>query len=170
MPRGTVTWVHDELDQIVDPQLRTAAAAALAALLQKYSYLEPRGRVLCWDHGRFVNHSCAPNCRSTGFDLEIAVRDIHAGEELTDDYGSLNVDYEFDVPLRIAARAAARSAPPTSCATPTTGTGRPVTPSAGADRQPAALAAVQGADGDRTRGPRRDPVPSCRVHALPASL
>src|SRR5262249_35167952 len=50
---------------------------------------------LCWDHGRFVNHSCEPSCRSTGFDLEIAVRDILPGEQLTDDYGSLNVDYEF---------------------------------------------------------------------------
>ena len=95
IPKGTFTWVRDDLDQIVDPSLEHALPPMLARLLHTYSYLEPRGRVLCWDHGRFVNHSCEPNCRSTGFDLEIAVRDILVGEQLTDDYGSLNVDYEF---------------------------------------------------------------------------
>ena len=95
IPRGTFTWVRDDLDQIVDPAIERTLPPMLARLLTVYSYLEPRGRVLCWDHGRFVNHSCEPNCRSTGFDLEIAVRDIHPGEQLTDDYGSLNVDYDF---------------------------------------------------------------------------
>ena len=96
IPRGTLTWVRDDLDQIVDPSTRATLPAMLAELLDKYSYLEPRGRVLCWDHGRFVNHSCAANCRSTGFDFELAVRDIQPGDEITDDYGSLNVDYEFE--------------------------------------------------------------------------
>lgn len=95
IPTGTFTWVRDDLDQIVDPAIQRTLPPMLARLLHTYSYLEPRGRVLCWDHGRFVNHSCEPNCRSTGFDLEIAVRDIAVGEQLTDDYGSLNVDYEF---------------------------------------------------------------------------
>jgi hypothetical protein len=95
IPKGTFTWVRDDLDQIVDPAVQAALPPMLARLLHTYSYVEPRGRVLCWDHGRFVNHSCEPNCRSTGFDLEIAVRDIHPGEQLTDDYGSLNVDYDF---------------------------------------------------------------------------
>jgi hypothetical protein len=95
IPKGTFTWVRDDLDQIVDPALEVSLPAMLGRLLHTYSYLEPRGRVLCWDHGRFVNHSCEPNCRSTGFDLEIAVRDIHPGDQVTDDYGSLNVDYDF---------------------------------------------------------------------------
>jgi uncharacterized protein len=96
IPHGTLTWVRDDLDQIVDPAADVALPPMLAALVHKYSYLEPRGRVLCWDHGRFVNHSCDPNCCSTGFDFEIAVRDIQPGEQITDDYGSLNVDYEFE--------------------------------------------------------------------------
>lgn len=96
IPKGTFTWVCDDLDQIIDPAVQHRLPEMLASQLHKYSYLEPRGRILCWDHGRYVNHSCEPNCRSTGFDLEIAVRDIHVGEQLTDDYGSLNVDYEFE--------------------------------------------------------------------------
>lgn len=93
--KGTFTWVRDDLDQIVPPGFDARLPPLLAALLHKYSYLEPRGRVLCWDHARFINHSCDANCRSTGFDLEVAIRDIEPGEQITDDYGSLNVDYEF---------------------------------------------------------------------------
>lgn len=62
----------------------------------KYSYVNGRAeRILCWDHGRFVNHSCAATCLSPGFDFEIAVRDIAAGEEITDDYGTLNPEEQF---------------------------------------------------------------------------
>src|SRR5690606_22502752 len=34
-------------------------------------------------------------CLSTAYDFEIAIRDIQAGEELTDDYGYLNVSEPF---------------------------------------------------------------------------
>jgi hypothetical protein len=32
---------------------------------------------------------------SAGYDFELAIRDIHPGEELTDDYGTLNLNAEF---------------------------------------------------------------------------
>lgn len=65
-------------------------------LLSRYSFVDGRGNyILCWDHARFMNHSCDPTCRSAGYDFEIAVRDIAAGEELTDDYGALNLEYDF---------------------------------------------------------------------------
>jgi hypothetical protein len=51
--------------------------------------------VLCWDYGRYVNHSFKSNCLSTAYDFEIAIRDIYPGEELTDDYGYLNVTEPF---------------------------------------------------------------------------
>lgn len=35
-------------------------------------------------------------CLAPGFDLEIAVRDIEPGEEITDDYGTLNIEQEFE--------------------------------------------------------------------------
>lgn len=53
--------------------------------------------VLCWDNGKYVNHSFKPTCFSTAYDFEIAIRDIHPGEELTDDYGYLKVEKPFDV-------------------------------------------------------------------------
>ena len=169
IPKGTFTWVHDELDQIVDPRLEFGLPPALAALLHKYSYLEPRGRVLCWDHGRFVNHSCAPNCRSTGFDLEIAVRDIRPGEEVTDDYGSLNVDYEFECRCGSpVCRGTIRAADITLYADDwdrEAGDAFRLAPSVNQPlwpllREAAAIERVFRGD---------IPVPSCRVHALPAS-
>jgi hypothetical protein len=47
--------------------------------------------VLCWDLGRYINHSCHPTSLGIGEDIEIAVRDIHVGEQLTSEYGTLNV-------------------------------------------------------------------------------
>ena len=96
IPRGTITWAHDAID-------RHFSAAEYAALpeyareqLYRYCYVDVDGsRILCWDHARFVNHSCAANCLSVGYDFELAVRDIAAGEELTADYGTLNPSEPF---------------------------------------------------------------------------
>ncbi len=38
-----------------------------------------------------MNHSCDPNCFTTPCGLEIAVRDIEARDELTNDYAELGV-------------------------------------------------------------------------------
>ena len=35
------------------------------------------------------------NCLSTAYDFELAIRDIQPGEQLTDDYGYLNIDTPF---------------------------------------------------------------------------
>lgn len=91
IPRGTITWALDPLDQHFTPEERAALPAYAQAQLEKYSYIDRRGNnILCWDHARFFNHSCAANCLSVGYDFELAIRDIAAGEELTDDYATLN--------------------------------------------------------------------------------
>lgn len=91
IPRGTITWVLDELDQRYTPAEIAALPAILRQQLTTYSYVDRRGdHILCWDHARFFNHSCNANCLSVGYDFEIAVRDIAVGTELTDDYGTLN--------------------------------------------------------------------------------
>jgi uncharacterized protein len=96
IPKGTVTWVGDQLDQIIAHDRYLALPPLLRGQVFKYSYVNGRNeRVLCWDHGRFVNHSCAASCLSPGFDFEIATRDILAGDEITDDYGTLNPEEPF---------------------------------------------------------------------------
>jgi hypothetical protein len=96
IPKGSITWAADALDQIITPARLEALPEILSRQAHRYSYLNGRGdRILCWDHGRFVNHSCAAACLSPGFDFEIAVLDIATGEELTDDYGTLNLEEPF---------------------------------------------------------------------------
>jgi uncharacterized protein len=97
IPRGTITWVKDDLDQTFSAAEILAMAPPYREILDKYTYVDRDGlHVLCWDIARFVNHSCAPASRSPGYDFEIAVREIHPGEELTDDYGSLNISAGFE--------------------------------------------------------------------------
>jgi uncharacterized protein len=96
IPRGTITWVHDQLDRRFDASVASKMPPLLRAALERYCYRELDGSyVLCWDHARFNNHSCRPACRTVG-DFDIAVRDIVAGEELTIEYATLNVLGSFD--------------------------------------------------------------------------
>ncbi|MFC4769760.1 SET domain-containing protein [Effusibacillus consociatus] len=97
IPKGTITWVLDELDQILDPSYVASLDPDRRKLITKYSYRNQEGKyILCWDLGRFVNHSFHANSVGTAYDFEIAVRDIYPGEEITNDYGSLNLDEPFD--------------------------------------------------------------------------
>tara|TARA_R110002049_G_scaffold679_5_gene3990 strand:- start:2800 stop:3384 length:585 start_codon:yes stop_codon:yes gene_type:complete len=96
IPAGTITWVLDKLDRAFTPQQFTKLDKLYQDILDTYTYRNSKGNlVLCWDNGRFVNHSFKSNCLSTSYDFEIAVRDIQPGEELTDDYGYLNVSEPF---------------------------------------------------------------------------
>jgi len=91
LPRGTIVWALDVLDQRFSPAETAKLPEYARSQLEKYSYIDARGdHILCWDNARFFNHSCSANCLSVGYDFELAVRDIAAGEELTDDYGTLN--------------------------------------------------------------------------------
>lgn len=96
IPKGTVTWVRDRLDQTFSPTQMVEFGALYREILDKYSFVDGRGdSILCWDLARYINHSCEANCLSAGYEFEIAVDDIDAGEQLTDDYGSLNLQSSF---------------------------------------------------------------------------
>ena len=96
IPKGTITWVQDELDQVIDVK-GNPTFQAYPAVLERYSFRNKDGfYVLCWDYARFVNHHCEANCLSPGLDFEIAIRDIEAGEELPNVYGSLNLEFTME--------------------------------------------------------------------------
>ncbi|GEQ85790.1 hypothetical protein ULMS_12980 [Patiriisocius marinistellae] len=96
IPAGTITWVLDKLDREFTIDQFKQFDDLYKDVLNTYSYRNSKGNyILCWDHGRFVNHSFKSNCLSTAYDFEIAIRDIRRGEQLTDDYGYLNVDTPF---------------------------------------------------------------------------
>lgn len=98
IPKGTITWALDKLDRIFTPADVQKLDPLYQQMLDKYTYRNAEGNyVLCWDNARFVNHSFKSNCLTTAYEFEIAIRDIYPGEELTDDYGYLNIDEPFEV-------------------------------------------------------------------------
>lgn len=96
IPKGTITWVLDRLDREFTPRQIQQLPPTYQGIIDTYSYRNNRGNyVLCWDFGRYVNHSFKSNCLTTAYNFEIAIRDIYPGEQLTDDYGYLNVNTPF---------------------------------------------------------------------------
>lgn len=96
IPKGTITWVQDELDMVFGPEEPEAFKPLTRKLLDKYSFRNNKGEhILCWDVAKYINHSFRSNCLSTAYNFEIAIRDIQIGEELTDDYGYLNLSESF---------------------------------------------------------------------------
>jgi uncharacterized protein len=96
IPAGTPVWRFEEGLDLQIPESRVDALPPhVREWFDVYGYKDARtGQiVLCFDSGRFMNHADAPNTQQD-FDLhplgvDVAVRDIAAGEELTCDYGSL---------------------------------------------------------------------------------
>lgn len=96
IPKGTITWALDDFDQHFTAAQVAQMDTLHQAIIEKYAYVDGRGRhVLCWDNARFFNHHCEANCLGAGFEFEVAIRDIEPGEQLTDDYGGLNVETPF---------------------------------------------------------------------------
>lgn len=96
IPAGTITWVLDKLDREFTPLDFQALEPLYQEILDTYTFRNNKGNlILCWDHGRYVNHSFNSNCLTTAYDFEVAIRDIQPGEQLTDDYGYLNIMKPF---------------------------------------------------------------------------
>ena len=96
IPRGTITWVQDDLDQVLSQNEVANMHPRVQDQVEKYSFRNNKGElVLCWDLAKYVNHSFNANCLSSAYDFEMAVRDIQPGEQLTDDYGYLNITEPF---------------------------------------------------------------------------
>jgi len=97
IPKGTITWALDDLDQILEPKFVNKLDEYGSEVVKKYAYRNQHGNyVLCWDLGRYVNHSFHANCMGTAYEFEVAIRDIYPGEQLMDDYGTLNIDEPFE--------------------------------------------------------------------------
>ncbi len=96
IPAGTITWVQDKLDREFSIMDFENMEPIYQSILDTYTFRNKKGNfVLCWDNGRYVNHSFNSNCMTTAYDFEIAIRDIQVGDQITDDYGYLNISYPF---------------------------------------------------------------------------
>lgn len=98
IPKGTIVWVQDHFDQVFSQEQVRQMEPIYQGIVSKYTFRNQEGHhILCWDFGKYVNHSFESNCLTTGYEFEIAIRDIEPGEELTDDYGYLNISANFEV-------------------------------------------------------------------------
>jgi hypothetical protein len=98
IPQGTVTWVFDDLDREIPMARLDQFSPPCRESVLTYSYRNSKGNlVFCWDNERYINHSFRPNCCLTAYNFEIAIRDIEPGEEITNDYGTLNIIAPFAV-------------------------------------------------------------------------
>jgi len=89
LPAGTIVWAPDPLDLRLNPAQVAALPEAVRRQVLRLTYVDQHGnRVLAWDRGRHVNHSCDPALCSAGYDCSVAARDIAIGQEITEDYGS----------------------------------------------------------------------------------
>ncbi|MGB5683537.1 MAG: SET domain-containing protein [Polyangiales bacterium] len=92
LPRGTITYVWDPLEVEIRPDDPRLAEPVLRDKIERYSYIDAVGtRIVSWDHAKYVNHCCQCNTMSTAYGFEIAIRDIEAGEQITDEYGMFNM-------------------------------------------------------------------------------
>lgn len=92
IPKGTITYIKDQMELVVKPGDFRLSDKKYFDIIEKYSYINNKGhRIVSWDLSKYVNHSCNANSISTGYDFEIALRDIEAGEQLTDEYGIFNL-------------------------------------------------------------------------------
>jgi hypothetical protein len=96
IPMGTITWVQDELDRVIKKEdIKNFSKPNLENLF-KYTYRNKNGDFFfCWDLTRFINHCFLPNTMLTGLGFEIALTHIKSGEEITNDYGTLNIVEPF---------------------------------------------------------------------------
>ena len=98
IPVGTIVYVQDGLDIVIPPDSPLLQEPVQRAQIDKYAILEADGqRTIAWDIGKYVNHCCQANMLSTGYGFEIAVRDIQPGEEMRDDYGLFNLEWDIDL-------------------------------------------------------------------------
>jgi len=92
IPRGTVAWVLCRFDLIFAPREAAALSAAYQPIIERYAYIDAdENQILCWDNGRYVNHSCDPAMLGVGRGFEVAVADIAPGDQITNDYADLGM-------------------------------------------------------------------------------
>ena len=88
--KGTLVW---EWDKDLDIKIRDDwSKENHESFFETYGWRDGFWRFVCFDNARFINHSSNPNLDGPP-DESYAIRDIEAGEELTEDYS-----YDDDFP------------------------------------------------------------------------
>jgi SET domain-containing protein len=94
---GQVVW---KFDPLIDIEYRAQDVSSFPEAFQEflriyaYSVMKDGEKtlILCGDHARHMNHTTTPNLYESPEGMNIADRDIKAGEELTCDYTLFDLD------------------------------------------------------------------------------
>ncbi|HEY3486899.1 MAG TPA: SET domain-containing protein-lysine N-methyltransferase, partial [Gammaproteobacteria bacterium] len=98
IPKGTIIYIQDPQETRLSPRQFNKLDYEQKSLVERYSYIDAQGHlVMSADHAKFMNHSCECNTIGTAYGFEIAIRNIAAGEELTAEYGVLNIQLEYEI-------------------------------------------------------------------------
>lgn len=96
--KGTPIWRFAKgLDMEFEAAVVETLPPHVRTFFSHYGYLDRNVNriVLCFDDARFVNHSTTPNVATDyardPYGLDVALRDIAAGEELTMDYANFEL-------------------------------------------------------------------------------
>lgn len=96
--KGTMTWAFDPpVDTSLTPEEAARLPAFMRPHIDRYAYLDERHGVyvLCGDAAMYMNHSDDPNVEEAWpeghpYGVDVAARDIAAGEEFLCDYRSFD--------------------------------------------------------------------------------
>ncbi len=99
---GQIVWQLDPvLDVEFDEDKLKTLSPAVVEFLKTYAYGQDSGSkktyILCGDHARHMNHSDHPNLIESGGNtaINLAARDIKAGEELTCNYNDFDTEAHY---------------------------------------------------------------------------
>jgi SET domain-containing protein len=94
LPAGCVIWEFTEgVDWRIEPSEFELFPEPYRSRLRHYLYQEDSGIfVLCGDNAKFMNHDEDPSCDDSGRTFSVTVRAIRAGEELTCDYRTFDLE------------------------------------------------------------------------------
>ena len=107
IPKGTPTWKFQPgFDLKIEKSELVSLSEPAKDQFLKYAYLNPKTSkyILCFDDARFFNHSDNPNCIDTESPddtegIDVAVRDIQEGEELTCNYKEFDADFDYKMSI-----------------------------------------------------------------------
>lgn len=88
---GDVVWKLDEDEE----RLTLEQLQKLPPDRQKLAYQQGDYFIIVTDGSEYMNHSCDPNTWWDGDETLVACRDIKAGEEVTYDYATAEIDEGF---------------------------------------------------------------------------
>ena len=96
IPAGTIIWAQDKLDRVFSLADLEKMEPVYRSIVENYTFRNSSGQyIFCWDNGKYINHSFKSNCMSTPYEFEIAICDMQPGDQITDDYGYLNIIEPF---------------------------------------------------------------------------